>query len=106
MRRKGELCPAEVDRRWPYQVAVEIPAGHGLGVVPAPGPLSLLCAHGHEVACDGRRYCVFCFSDPDQATHFRGIMGGIEFDPRDRGRGSHWGTWYRGRGPARDATRR
>lgn len=83
MRRKGELSPAEVDRRWPHQVAVEIPAGHGLGIVPATGPLSSLCARGHDVACDGKRCRVFCFSDPDQATHFRGIMGGIEFDPRD-----------------------
>lgn len=106
MRRKGELSKAEVDRRWPYQVAVEIPQGHGLGHMSSVGPLSSLCARGHEVAHGGKRYRVFCFSDPDQATRFKDIMCGEEFDPRDRGRGHHWNAWYRGRAAERDAKRK
>lgn len=106
MRRKGELSAAGVDRGWPYQVAVEIPPGHGLGIVPAVGPLSSLAPRGYEVAYDGKRYRVFCFSDPDQAARFKDVMGGLDFDPRDRGRGAYWGTWHRGRGAARDAKRR
>lgn len=106
MRRKGELSPAGIDRGWPHQVAVEIPPGHGLGIVPATGPMSSLCHRGHEVAHEGKRYRVFCFSDPDQAERFKEIMGGEDFDPRDRGCGANWNTWYRGRGAARDARRK
>lgn len=106
MRRKGELSPAGVDRGWPHQVAVELPSGHGYGHIPSVGPLSSLCPRGHELTYNGKRYRVFCFSDPDQAARFREIMGGEVFDPRDRGRGRNWNTWYKGRGAARDARRK
>lgn len=106
MRRKGELSKATIDREWPHQIALELPEGHGFGILPAMGPLSSLCSRGHELAHDGKRYRVFCFSDPDQAARFKDIMGGIDFDPRDRGRRHNWNTWYRGRGAAQDARRR
>lgn len=105
MRRKGELSPAGVDHGWPHQVALELVIGHGFGSLHAMGPLSSLCSRGHEVAHDGKHYRVFCFSDPDQAARFRDIMGGLDFDPRDRGRGANWNTWYRGRGAERDVKR-
>lgn len=104
--RKGELSPAGVDRGWPYQVAVpftdDIPLGH---VCPS-GPVSSLCRRGHEVSDGSRRYRVFCFSDPEQAKAFKASVGGEDFDPRDRGRGQAWGSWFRGRAAARDAARR
>lgn len=106
MRRKGELSPAGVDRGWPYQVAVEMTGGNGFGHVPSVGPLSSLCSRGHEVGHDGKRYRVFCFSDPDQAKRFKESIRGLDFDPRDRGKGADWSAWYRGRAAERDAKRK
>lgn len=104
--RKGELSKSTIDREWPYQVALEIPASHGFGHLPASGPLSSMCHLGHEVGYNGRKYRVFCFSDPEQAARFKLIMGGEDFDPRDRGRGANWSAWHKGRGAARDAKRK
>lgn len=99
--RKGELSPAGVDRGWPYQVAVRIEVGSGLGYLPQVGPLSAMCWRQHELTDGKHRYRIYCFADPDQAAEFKRWSGGEDFDPRDRGRG----FWYRGRGAARDRRR-
>lgn len=102
MRRKGELSPSAIDEGWPYQVAVRDDDGQRLGHIAATGPHSSLCGREHSVT-DGRyRYRVFCFSDRAQAERFRDLLGGEDFDPRDRSRRG----WLRGRGAALDARRR
>ena len=102
MRRKGELSPSGIDRDWPHQVAVRDDDGQGLGHIPSSGPLSSLCERGHTVTDGKHRYRVLCFSDRGQAERFRDLIGGENFDIRDRS----GGNWIRGRGAARDARRR
>jgi len=102
MRRKGELSPAGIDRGWPHQVAIRDDDGQYLGHIPAIGPMSSLCEREHKVSDGRHRYRVFCFSDRGQAERCRDLLGGENFDVRDRS-GRHW---IKGRGSARDAKRR
>lgn len=102
MRRKGELSPTGIDRGWPYQVAVRSDDGQRLGHLPRVGPLSSLCEREHNVSDGRHRYRVLCFSDRAQAERFRDLLGGEDFDIRDRA----GARWIRGSGAARDARRR
>ena len=102
MRRKGELSPHAIDQGWPYQVAVRDDDGQHLGYIAPHGPTSSLCGREHMVVDGLHRYRVFCFSDQAQAERFRDILGGEDFDPRDR----TGGRWHRGRSEKRDARRR
>ena len=102
MRRKGELSPSGIDRGWPHQVAVRDDDGQHLGHLPASGPLSSLCERGHTVSDGKHRYRIYCFSDRTQAERFRDLLGGEDYDPRDRSRG----MWVRGKGAPSSARRR
>lgn len=102
MRRRGELTSADVDREFPHQVAVRCIAGQNVGYLNQCGPYSSLCWLRHHVGDGEQSYEVLCFSDPDQAAAFRDVIGGEDFDPRDRS----GGRWIRGRGAKRDEARR
>lgn len=102
MRRKGELSPSAIDRGWPYQVAVRDDDGQYLGHIPSTGPMSSLCGRGHSVTDGRHRYRVFCFSDRAQAEQFRDLIGGADFDPRDRS----GGMWFPGSAASRQAKKR
>jgi hypothetical protein len=96
-RRKGELSPAEVDRRWPHQVAMSGEAARSrfTEIREFCTPLSL-APRGHEVRHRNEWYRVYCFAEAEHAKLFLDHFGGEPFDPRERGRGSHWMVWRRG----------
>jgi len=88
-RRKGELSPAQVDRLYPWQIAV--PAS--TIVNDAARRVHGACDRGHSVAHEGAWWNVLCFPTKEQAEKFGRIVDGLWFDPRDRGRGRNWMKW-------------
>lgn len=97
--RKGELSTGGVDRGWPHQVAIPSSEAAGLGHIPSSGPHSSLCGRTHAVFDGEREFRIYAFADREQAVRFRDLLGGEDFDPRERsGR-----RWLRGRAAARDA---
>jgi hypothetical protein len=96
-RTKGELSSAEIDRRWPYQVA--LPADQCRGAhfrTQHAFCLDLsLCPRGHSVFHKDQWWQVFCFAKEVDADAFRARFGGEHFDPKDRGRGTRWAQWNR-----------
>ena len=93
-RREGKLSAAEIDRRWPYQVAVpgDVVRQRFAEIARAKRELGA-AAHGHSVYHEDTQYSVSCFSHPANAEQFRLRFGGEPFDPKDRGRGSNWARW-------------
>lgn len=111
--RKGELSPAAIDKGWPHQVALgqlgarEQYHRHEEITVECAGRSR--CDRGHAVFHDGSWWNINCFADPADAAWFLKRFGGELFDPRDRGRGTSWARWHKGRAAERDrlrATRR
>lgn len=94
-RRKGELSNSELDRKWPHQVALaaEQVNGRNYPVLHAFCRELSVAPRGHSVNRDSIPYVVFCFADPAHADAFKKRFGGEPFDPKDRGRGSHWFEW-------------
>ena len=45
---------------------------------------------------EGQSYVVFSFTSQDDAALCLRQFSGEPFDPRDKGRGVHWTTWYKG----------
>ena len=87
-RRKGELTGAQVDREFPFQIALpaEVKAGrfahfHGA------------CERGHSVYYEDRWWIIYCFATREAAETFGRILDGCWFDPRERGRGHDWARW-------------
>jgi hypothetical protein len=79
MRRKGELSPSEIDRKWPHQV-----------VLPARA-----CEGGDAVCHDNEWYHIYCFADVADAEKFKQRFGGEMFNPSEKGRGRNWAHWNR-----------
>lgn len=101
MRARGQPSDTQINRDYPYQVAVALFEGRTMGHVNATGPLSSLCRIRFDVSDGTARYEIFCFSDKAQAKQFRASIKGEDFDPRDR----VGAKWHRGRGKKRDAGR-
>jgi len=101
MRARGQPSNTQINQQFPYQVAVPMAEGRGLGYFNTSGPLSSLCRIRHQVNDGTRSYEVFCFADREQAERFRDAIKGEDFDPRDRV--GH--KWIRGRGRKRDSGR-
>jgi hypothetical protein len=98
-RRKGELSPAEIDRGWPFQVALlaELSLGEQAAEQEAFCARLMKCHRGHSVFFEDRHYTVHCFATRVGAQTFMGRYGGEWFDPRDRGRGINWNKWFKGK---------
>lgn len=101
MRARGKPSDTQINLQHPYQVAVPMFEGRGLGYFNNSGSLSSLHRRRFNVGDGERAYEVFCFSDRAQAETFRDAIKGEDFDPRDRV--GH--RWIRGRGKKRDAGR-
>jgi hypothetical protein len=101
VRARGQPSDTQISRDHPFQVAVPLFEGHGLGYFNNSGPLSSLHRRRFNVSDGERSYEVFCFSDRAQAEQFRDAIKGEDFDPRDR----VGAIWHRGRGKKRDAGR-
>lgn len=96
-RRKGELSTAQIDRQWPYQVALADVVDHheryarslaieafckGDGIDASPRGFSFVAAD--------RWHQVYCFATAEQAAAFRERFGGEPIKPKDRPK---WGAW-------------
>jgi hypothetical protein len=97
MYRKGELSPADIDRKWPHQVVLPARAceGSGYNEIHEFCKNLSLCSRGHAV-CDGKEWFdVYCFADPADAEKFKQRFGGEKFNPSQRGKGRSWARWNR-----------
>ena len=77
-RRKGELTKAEIDRGWPFQVALPERLScreHWQPQHEFCQALSL-CSRGHSFYRDGEYWNVKCFADQEHAERFRARFGG------------------------------
>ncbi len=95
MKRKGELSSAQMDRNWPYQIAVpeHVTAGANIWAVHQLCKELEACPRRHAVVREGVWYNVFCFAKPDQAEAFKQRYGGEPFDTKKRNRGGRWHIW-------------
>ena len=50
-------------------------------------------------------YAVFTFKEETDATSLMRAFSGERFNPADKGNGSNWMKWYKGRTASRDAKR-
>ncbi len=94
-RRTGEMSKSQLDRDFPYQIAV--PADRCKGdnrekQTRFCADLSL-APRLHSVIHDEVTYQVFCFADPQHATSFQDTFGGQKFSPAARGHGECWYRW-------------
>ena len=101
MRARGQPSDTQINRDYPYQVAVPRFEGRSLGYIHASGPLSSLCRRRFTVTDGVHSYEVICFGERGQAEQFRDAIKGEDFDPRDR----VGAEWRRGRGKRRDVGR-
>jgi hypothetical protein len=94
-RRRGELSGSEVDRGWPYQVALraEDCRGTQYRTLHAFCRDLSLCPRGHSVFHGDEWWEVFCFAEQAHADAFRERFGGAHFDPKDRGRRRRSARW-------------
>lgn len=102
-KRKGQMSQAEINRRWPHQIAIpaEICRGPLRPAIiefckPYPDSGSPFQLH-HE----GQSYLVKCFPEKAIADEFIRRFGGEPFDPAERGKGHFWFRWYKGRSQAK-----
>jgi len=65
-----------------------------------------LARYNHAVYWEYRPYVVFFFSTMPDAEKCIAQFKGEWFDPRDKGRGQHWGKWYKARTAKRSSRRR
>jgi hypothetical protein len=56
-----------------------------------------LSKYSHYFTHDHESYAVFCFKEKADADKFAQAFDGEPFDPRDKGGGSKWMFWYKGR---------
>lgn len=105
-RRKGELTGASIDRGWPHQVALpEGQCGANHAAIRDFCSTLSLCPRGHSIYFAGMWSHVFCFAQAEHAAAFQARFGGEPFDPRERGRGSGWSRWHKGRAARRKGER-
>lgn len=96
-RRKCELTYRQVDRLYPYQVALPAEQTRRRAYDEALdfckslslAPRSLGVFH------DGVEYNIWAFADPSHAEAFKARFGGIDFNPADRGKGRNSHLWNR-----------
>jgi hypothetical protein len=85
-RRKGEITKSQIDREWPFQVA--LPSRQTVG--PAYVSVRLfaeklsLSPRGHCFVRDGEYWNVWCFAVREDAEAFRARFGGELMSPSDR----------------------
>jgi hypothetical protein len=95
--RKGELSKSQIDRDFPYQIA--LPADECKGkyfeVIRATSAALGAAPSDHSVRQDDRDYVVFCFPNAANAKGFMNACGGEPFNPAGRGRGKSWFVWWR-----------
>lgn len=87
-RRKGEMTWGEIDRGWPYQIAVPWAPG-----VQEGARLLGACPRGHSIHHENRWWDVCCFADKANAERFGLAFDGYWVDPKERGRGHNWMMW-------------
>jgi hypothetical protein len=103
-RRKGEISPAVIDRRWPFQVALhaeictddQFAPLHGLGqslnAAPRWRHVTKKEATGYEAT-----YNLVCFARKEEAQAFIDQAGGRHFDPvkdREGPKNRNIWTWH------------
>jgi hypothetical protein len=86
--RKGELHKGQIDRDWPYQVALRADrvSGASFPIIDAFTRNLSRCPRGHAFRRDGHDYVVFCFAVATDAALFRERFDGEMVDPEIRPR--------------------
>ena len=100
-RRKGEITSAQIDREYPHQVAVADIEGDFKGRMVRHDAIEDFCRGlsraplGHNVVWKDHYWHVHCFADSEHAARFKERFEGVDFNPKDRGRGHAWAKWNR-----------
>ncbi len=97
MRRKGELSPTEVGRRWPYQVALR---QHDNPRIQHDRNIALdrwrtaageeFSPRGFAIVHEDAWWEVYCFASEETAARFMAEFGGRRFNIRAKRRGPGW----------------
>lgn len=53
------------------------------------------CARHKSVYWGGEFWTVFCFATIPASQEFKALMEGVNFDPKDHGKGRAWARWSR-----------
>jgi hypothetical protein len=87
--RKGELIKAQINRCWPYQVALRADRCTGAQYDAVHGFCKdiSLCPRGHYFWRDDVGFNVFCYSEKKHAEMFCERFGGEMIDVKARKRG-------------------
>ena len=98
MRRKGELSPAELDRLFPHQVALQTLAyreqfHRDLQTDAFRKAHPTMAPRGHSLVRGDSWWNVYCFSDRGDAEKFRSQFGGEWCLTEERGKGANWMVW-------------
>ena len=84
--RKGELSKTQINRDWPYQVALRADRCTGAQYAIVHGFCNglSLCRRGHYFRRDDIGFNVFCFAEKDHAEMFCAKFGGQIVDAKKR----------------------
>lgn len=90
--RKGELTAADIDRGWPFQIALDSALCTGTQSALQDEFCKGLsrCVRGHTLLHVDKTFLIQCFSLKEDAEKFMAKFGGEWFDPGERGRGQRW----------------
>lgn len=96
MRRKGEISPAEIDRRFPHQVAIPAAAitANFDAVQSWLAERSTAPRRRNVVGLDDEWWTIVAFSDHSDAAAFLKRFGGVGYDPANRDP-AVWQRWKR-----------
>lgn len=97
MQRRGELSPAERDRRWPHQIALE-QLEDARPQYDRNIAIDRFCVaagdeaspRGYSIVHEDTWWEVWCFASVETAAFFRSRFGGRPFDPKAKARGPGW----------------
>lgn len=93
--RKGEITQRQIDREWPYQVALPHfwVAGENFPRVMAFCNDLSLAPRGGSIVREGVICNLYCFAKEEDAEKFRKQFSGYMFKAEWRGRGRYRNQW-------------
>lgn len=85
-RRKGELTASQIDRDWPFQVALTADKvlGHNHTIIERFCRDLALCPRTHRLRRGDQEFVVFAFSAIDDARIFNTCFEGERISPKGR----------------------
>jgi hypothetical protein len=109
-RRKGELIERAAQGSFPHWVAIQATKCTGANFNKLRDYCQTNCLrlsnHGGTAFHEGEFWCVLHFGSKEDAEKFMTAFGGEPMDPRDKGKGTSWSKWFKGRAAEKAAKKR